>query len=180
MGFRLGFFLGLWIAASLPVSAAEEPTCIYSPNKAFVVAWFDRDTGEPVGETRSVILLQLPHGDKPFSLVTFPRHTLAAWSPDSKHCVIIDAPDNGNTDVWLFTASNAATQSPAIPISPLKPLYEAFHANWDGHHLWRPGISKAVWKDNETLELEASDNNGAYKITISMNTPDKPAIVKVP
>ncbi len=172
--------IGSIAAAILTPLHAEGPTLVYSPDRAFVVAWFDTNIGKPIGETRSVILLQLPAGDKPFSLVTFPRHTLACWSPDSKRCVIIDAPDNGITSTWLFTARKAVVQSDAVPIDPLKPLELAFHENWDGRQLWRPGISKATWKDNDTLVFDAIDNRGEYRITLHMDTLDHPVIERIP
>jgi hypothetical protein len=172
-------FISIAAAILTPLHAGD-PTLVYSPDKAFVVAWFDTDIGKPIGETRSVILLQLPAGDKPFSLVTFPRNTLASWSPDSMRCVIIDAPDNGNTNTWLFTAKKSGTQSDAVPIDPLKPLELAFHHNWDGKHLWRPGISKATWMDNETIVFDARDNRGEYRITLHMDSLDHPVIERIP
>jgi len=176
---KLQSFIGLAIALSA-FAQAENQNLIYSPNKAFVVAWFDTELGEPIGSARSIVLSELPAGNKPFSIVTVPRHTLAAWSSDSKRCVIINAPDNGNTNTWLFTAKKEGPQRDAIPIYPLRPLERTYYRHWDEHQLWRPGISEVVWKDNHTIVFSAADNRGEYKITLQINDLDHPSIDPIP
>jgi len=174
------FFL-LLTFSTIALHAEVKPTLVYSPDKAFVVAWFDTDLGEPVGVTRSIILLQLPHGDTPFSLVTFPRDTRAFWSADSKKCLIIDGPDDAGPNTWLFISKNDAPSQPdAIRIYPLEPLSKAFEKRsgkfW---RKWRNNIVKVFWQDDETLVLHAWDNDGSYDITIKMSDPNNPIIKQV-
>lgn len=161
------------------VSRAEPPVRVLSPDKAFVVAWVDADTGRQAGRTRTITLSQLPHGDALFRLVSFPRYTKAVWSPDSKHCLIMDAPDNGNTNTWLFTVKDPVANSKAVRIEPMKTMEDFFEDHPDGHHLWRPSIWSISWIDNNTVQIQAWDNNGEYKITLKMDAPDKPVIDKI-
>lgn len=175
------FFIILW--AGVPLRAAE-PTYVYSPDKKFVVAWFDSDVIKAFKEsTRSIILQQLPAGDTPFSLVTFPRNTQACWSPDSKKCFIVNAPDNGNVDCWVFIGNDGEIQPHAIPIHPLEKLYKMFAKSIENHpggQVWRPGFYDATWSDNESLRMIVSDNNGKYRISFHASDPDNEVIEKIP
>ena len=142
-----------------------------------MVAWDDQDMGSPVGPIRSILLTQLPHGDTPFSLVTFPRDTRVFWSPDSKKCFIINGPDDGGPRTWLFVAKDSGPQPNAVKIEPLKSIQHEYYAHSD--NLWRGDIVKVAWLDNATLRLDAWDKNGTYKITLKVDAPDKPVIEKL-
>jgi hypothetical protein len=98
------------------------------------------------------------------------------WSPDSKKCLIINAPDDGNVQTWLFVAKDAGPQPNAIEIDPFKSLEKLFLRHGD---LYRYNITKAAWADNRTLTLSAFDNNGVYKITVNIDSPSQPLIHKL-
>jgi hypothetical protein len=170
-------FFTLTVAISV-LSSNAAPTLMYSPDKSFVVAWYDSDMGAPIGQVRSILLKQLPHGDTPFSLVTSPRDTRAFWSPDSKKCLIIDGPDDGGPRTWLFVAKDSGPQPNAIKVEPLKTIQDHFYAH--STDLWRGDIVKVKWLDNKTLSLDAFDNDGSYKMIVKIDAPDKPIISKRP
>ncbi len=172
-------------ATAITLSHAGVPSVLYSPDKAFVFAWFDTDTGAPVGEVRTILLKPLPQGSPVFTLVTYPRDTRAFWSPDSKKCLIINGPDDGGPDTWIFIANRtyeayetSADAPPCtVPIYPLKTLQINYYQNKGD--LWRGNITKVSWADNETLLLRAWDKNGVYNITLKVNALDHPVIQKV-
>ena len=170
-------FTSIIAACALTVSAA--PTLVYSPDKRFAVAWDDGDMGAPIGEIRSILLTEIPYGDRPFSLVTFPRYTRAFWSPDSKKCFIMNAPDDGNVQTWLFVAKDSGPQPDAFEIDPFKSLEKHFEDQDEKARLYRPGITDATWADNRTLKLDALDNNGKYNITLRIDSPNQPVIQKL-
>jgi hypothetical protein len=163
------------LAASSAVSLrADPPHVVYSPDKRFVTEWFDMGSDKSGDSTRSIFLLDLHHGDKPFSLVTFPRDTRAYWSADSKKCLIINGPDDGGPRTWLFIAKDAGAQPAAVAIQPLKSIQDYFYKHTGD--LWRGNITKVAWVDNETVELSAWDQNGHYRIFVKMSAPDQPVV----
>ena len=151
---------------------AEAPHVVFSSDRHFVVEWFDTGTDKSGDETRSIFLLDLHRGDKPFSLVTNPRDTRAFWSADSKKCLILDGPDDGGPNTWLFIAKDTGAQPAAFPIQPLMQIQD-YYFKYTGD-LWRGNITKVTWVDNETLELSAWDRNGHYQIIVKMSAPDQP------
>lgn len=168
------FFTFVIATSTLTMSAA--PTLVYSPDKRFVVAWDDNDMGPPIGEIRSILLTEVPHGGRSFSLVTFPRDTSVFWSSDSKKCLIINGPDDGNVQTWLFVAKDAGPQPNAFEIDPFNSLEKLFYKHGD---LYRYNITKATWADNRTLTLNAFDNDGVYRITVRIDSPNQPLIQKL-
>ena len=132
--------------------------------------------GSPIGEVRSILLTEIPHGEIPFSLVTFPRDTRAFWSLDSKKCFIINGPDDGTVQTWLFVAKEAGTQPGPLKIDPFSSLEKLFYKHGD---LYRHNITQAVWTDNQTLTLNGFDNDGIYRITVRVESPNQPFIHKL-
>jgi hypothetical protein len=169
-------FFTLIIATSTLIVNAS-PTLIYSPDKRFVVAWDDSYMGSPIGEIRSILLREMPHGDTPFSLVTFPRDTRVYWSPDSKKCFIINGPDDGGPQTWLFIAHDSGSQPNAVKIDLLKAIQDQYFAH--SHNIWRGDITQVAWIDNQTLKLNAFDNNGTYTVMVRMDALGKPVIQKL-
>ncbi len=147
-----------------------------------VAFWVDTNPGEQFIEMRSIAVVAVPRGDPVFSLVTFPRYTLAVWNGSSNRCAIMNAPDNGNVFFWLVTLSVkdqwGEKKWKTTEFDPMKSIGEAFDANWDGHHLWRPGVTSMTWQDDQTLIVEAVDNNGAYTITVRTDNLSHPKIQK--
>ena len=72
-------------------------------------------------------------------------------------------------------AKDSGPQPNALEIDPFKPLEEQFN----GHGIYRYNIVNATWADNETLKLDALDNNGTYKITLQIDALNKPIIQKL-
>ncbi len=144
--------------------------------------WVDGDPGKPLGLLRTIGVVPIPRGDPVFSLVTFPRCTQAVWNESSSRCAIMNAPDNGNVYFWMVRQAGKEKWGEAIwkttPFDPMKSLAEAFLAHWDEHRLWRPGVLSMTWQDDQTLIIEAVDNNGAYSLTVSADDLDHPKIEK--
>ena len=89
--------------------------------------------------------------------------------------MIIDAPDNGNVNFWLLERRKSENWQ-TTRITPMDALEKTFLKDWDGHHLWRPGVESAVWLNDRTLKINAVDNKGQYEMTLCVDDLEHPHI----
>ncbi len=174
-------FLLLLLALPLPIRAGQ-PFFVYSPDKKMVAAWVDTPLGKDVAEIRSIVISQVGQNRAvAFSQVSFPRNTQAAWSPDSRKCVLCDAPDNGNVNFWHFVGGKFPGDPWKVTeIHPMESLCLAHEKiQIHGTPLWRPGCLEMTWIDDETIGMLVSDNDGEYRLIVKISDPNNPVITKI-
>ena len=172
----------LSLAVSVLPIRAEEPVFVYSPDKKMVAVWVDTPLGKDVAEIRSIVISQVGQNRAvAFSQVTFPRNTQAVWSPDSRKCLLCDAPDNGNVNFWLFVQGKPPGDPWKVTeIHPMDSLYREHEKKYPGANpLWRPGFLEMTWIDDETIGMLVCDNDGKYHLTVKISDPDHPALTKI-
>lgn len=175
----------------LPALRAEETPGTSAPSKEFreirqspdgksFVAWVDRDFGPPVGEIRSVILRVVSGGGMPFSLVTYPRHTWAAWNSSSTRCVIADAPDNGGPTTWLVVKDSSPDGWSVRKIEPFAALATDYYRQHPGGSPpYRPWYRKIEWISDTQIRFDFTHNNRArHLITFDTDAPNKAPVTK--
>ena len=71
-----------------------------SPDGKWLFAW--RCGDPPARHACNIALSVRAEGKVFFTHDTSPRHIKAVWSSDSSRCVLLDAPDDANSYLWLF------------------------------------------------------------------------------
>jgi len=143
-----------------------------SPDGHYFVGWYDHDAGKPFGLIRPILLRSVSDSHDIFSLVSVPRHTLAAWNPGSSRCLIADAPDNGGPNTWLIYRKQADEWS-SMKLDPFQSLSAEFYKTPHGATLFRPSILKISWNSETTVSFHAYCNLGTYLITVDTKEVDK-------
>ncbi|MEZ0274961.1 MAG: hypothetical protein ACAH88_08655 [Roseimicrobium sp.] len=148
-----------------------------SPDGKYLVAWFDQNVGEPLGDMRSVVLCASDDSAPLFSFVSMPRYTDAAWNPSSNRCIIADAPDNAGPVIWLLVRTGNGSWNPA-EIKPFASLEKEFYSKPPTSTLFRPSLLKIEWLSDTKIRFRGYCNSGTYLMTMDAAEPDKAAEIE--
>ncbi len=166
------------------VSLAEwrnENQACWSPDGRLCVAWFDHDSGEPLGTTRSIALRDPSDPDNTlFSFVGTSRSTQAAWNEKSTACVIANELSWEKTQVWLVAKDDKGQwQSRELKVlAPLEAAYRSSIGDKD-HPGFRAHVEKIEWLEGTQLRFVISANGqdpqlsyaGTYQVSFDTAKP---------
>ncbi len=174
---HLRFFLAplLFALSFARVFAIDDSSVWGSPDRRSFIISTDPDGG---GNGRTITLLDAKLSKIVFSHATAQRYTLASWSPGSNHCVIADAPDNGNVNAWLFIHdSNGRWNAKTVDL--FGRLSEEWKRADHGPSVFRPAILRIEWRTETVVCFHTFCNMGPYDITVNAEKPDSaPRIAK--
>ena len=129
-----------------------------------------------------VIILVVPSMQKPvFYRQTNTRFTEAYWSPDSRHCVITDAPTNAGPEMWLVY-NDGRTKWSTRKFKPFDRLDEQYYETQDRNAIIpvRDGYESFRWLDNHRFEFVILHKLGRYKAEIDSSSKTlKPILTKL-
>ncbi|RBP44456.1 hypothetical protein DES53_104277 [Roseimicrobium gellanilyticum] len=168
----LGFVMTVLAHGGEPVREIR-----HSPDKKYLVAWFDQDVGEPLRDMRSVVLCASDDSAPLFSFVSNPRYTDAAWNASSNLCIIADAPDNGGPVIWLLRMNEKGDWQPEV-LDPFASLSKEFYDIPDRASLFRPSLLKIEWLSETKVRFRGYCNLGTYFMTVDTTMPGKAAEVE--
>jgi len=96
-----------------------------------------------------------------FTHHTSPRYIKAVWSNDSSRCVLLDAPDNANSYLWLFRVKGHEVATEKLDYGKISADIEAAvpAARRQEPAVIRSGIEKIEWPSGSRLQLHIIYNN---------------------
>ena len=137
---------------------------LYSPNQKELIWIKDIDLNE--GTSRRVVsLLTLEQTHALVGFVSEPRHTEVFWNSESTRCAIVDAPDNGNIFVYIFTKSKEAWSMRKV--NPFTDLEKKFYAHFKNKEVvspWRGAVSCIKWLSESKFKITIEDGLGVHEV----------------
>jgi|GEM_PF-2390978 len=119
-----------------------------SPDGAMTIRWEDQT------RDRRTISLLASH-TMVWSTRTFPRYTRAAWRSDSKACVIWNAPDNANTQIWLVRRDGQRIRVSSLSYVSICQAVESARSDLrtEEPKITRSGIQTVRWISSDCIEI---------------------------
>jgi hypothetical protein len=104
------------------------------------------------------------------------------WSADSTRCLLLDAPDNANSYLWLFRVKGSDIAIEKLDYGSISNIIEAAVPAARPHKdaLTRSGIEKIEWPSSSELRLHIIYNNVLVTALVDIARPRLPRIHVVP
>jgi hypothetical protein len=144
----------------------EQVNVLKAPDGTAAICWYD-SIYENV-PCRDIFVIDWYNCTLPLCFITFPRHTGAAWSSDSKKLAIFNAPDNANCDLWIGSLNKGRWSFEKVDISSevISRVFETKQAvSESDRRVLRGGIYALKWS-NDTWEASASYQNQKFVIDV--------------
>ena len=151
-----------------------------SPDGRWLVAWQCGDTREP--DSCSIAFSRRADERVFFSHHTFPRYIKAVWSSDSSRCLVLDAPDNANSNLWLFRVQGREVATEKLDYEKISTAIEAAlpAARRQEPAVTRSGIEKIEWPSSATLRLHITYNNVPVLVHVDVAKTNSPSFRVLP
>lgn len=151
-----------------------------SPDGKWLVASRGPDTRKP--GSCNIALSRRADGKVFFTHRTVPRYIKAVWSSDSSRCLLLDAPDNANSYLWLFRVKGRDITTEKLDYGKISDRIEAAVPKARRHEpdLTRSGIEKIDWSSNSELRMHITYNDVPVLVAVSVAKPHSPAIRVLP
>jgi hypothetical protein len=145
-----------------------------SPDGRWLVASQCGDTRAP--DSCSIALSRRADGKVFFTHHTSPRYTKAVWSSDSSRCVLLDAPDNANSYLWLFRVKGREVATERLDYETISADIEAAVPAARRHEpaVTRSGIEKIEWPSSSRLRLHIIYDNVPVVVVADVAEADTP------
>ena len=168
------FFIAARAFAGLPQFESR------SPDGRWLVASRCEDTAE--ADSCNVMVSRRADGKVFFTHHTFPRYIKAVWSSDSSRCVLLDAPDNANSYLWLFRVKGREVATEKLDYEKISADIEAAVPAARRHEptVTRSGIEKIEWPSSSQLRLHVTYNNVPVVVALDVAKPHSPTISVLP
>jgi hypothetical protein len=171
---RLLPFLTVFVAAGAFAGLPEHKNL--SPDRRWLVVSHCEDSWQP--DSCSIVLSRRADGKVFFTHHTFPRYIKAVWSSDSSRCILLDAPDNANSYLWLFRIKGREVATEKLDYEKITADIEAAvpAARRQESTLSRSGIEKIEWPSSSQLLLHITYNNVPVVVAVDLTKPNSPGI----
>ena len=142
-------------------SLADPPADVSrpSPDGRWIVSWHCKHRWQT--DSCSISLSRQPDGKVFFTHQTNDRYIQAVWSSDSSKCILLDAPYNANSYLWLFRLRERDIDTEILDYNKISKDIEAavpaLRRSEPG--ITRSGIEKIEWRSTSELSLRISYNN---------------------
>jgi hypothetical protein len=184
VGFRKIVIL-IWLITTLVHSgrAALPKTLINStrrsPDGRWEVRWQCQET--PTAKC-NLHFSRVSDGSVVFQHSTFPRFIRALWNRTSTKCLLLDAPDNASTFLWLFRIQKREVAVEKLDYEAIGTEIERTRPEArqrDPHSATRSGIEKIRWDSDSQLRLDVIYNNVHVIVRVDTSNPNRPRITVV-
>jgi hypothetical protein len=117
-----------------------------------------------------------------FTHHTVPRYIKAVWSSDSSRCVLLDAPDNANSYLWLFRVKGREVATEKLDYDRIsRDIETAIPATHRKEpDVTRSGIEKLEWISASELRLHIVYNNTSVVVVADVAEPTSPEFRVLP
>jgi hypothetical protein len=169
----LWFFTAFGVACAFATLPEHESA---SPDGRWLVRSHCGDTSQP--DSCSIVLSRRADGKVFFTHHTFPRYIKATWSSDSSRCILLDAPDNANSYLWLFRVQGRDIATEKLDYAKISARIEAAvpAARRQEPSVTRSGIEKIEWPSSSQLRLHITYNNVPVVVAVDLTKPKSPSI----
>ena len=101
-----------------------------------------------------------------------------SWSSDSSKCVLLDAPDNANSYLWLFRLQGRDIATEKLDYANISNEIESAVPGTRRHEpaVTRSGIEKIEWRSPSELRLHIIYNNVPVVAVIDIAKPQSPKV----
>ena len=174
---RRSLILALIFASALMCSGDPLPHRKWmSPDGKWLVTCDCKGTWPP--DSCSIALSRPSNGRVFFTHHTSDRYIKAVWSADSNRCVLLDAPDNANSYLWLFRVQGRDIATEKLDYEKISERIEAAvpAARRQEPAVTRSGIEKIKWESSAALRLRITYNNVPVLVVIDITKPNSPSI----
>jgi hypothetical protein len=153
--------------AAGPRSSTSRP----SPDGRWRVAWHCAGTWQ--ADSCNIAVSRLSDGKVFFTHHTSDRYIAAVWSADSKMCILLDAPDNTNSYLWLFRVQGRDIATEKLDYEKIGHDIEAAvpAARRQEPGVTRGGFEKIVWSSARELRLHITYNNVPVLVAVDVGEP---------
>jgi hypothetical protein len=147
-----------------------------SPDAAWLVSWHCARTWQP--KSCSVALSRATDGKVFFTHRTSDRYIAAMWSADSTRCLLLDAPDNANSYLWLFRVRGREVATEKLDYEKISERVEAAvpATRRKDPGVTRSGIEKIEWASSAAVRLHITYNNLPVLVVVDVTKPNAPSI----
>jgi hypothetical protein len=169
------FAIVLAVAANAAADAPSQHKSA-SPDRRWVVAWNCKGTWQP--DSCSIALSRASDGKVFFTHQTGDRLIQAVWSSDSSRCVLLDAPDNANSYLWIFRIQGREVAREKLDYDKISADIEAAvpRAHREEPQVTRSGIEKIEWPSPSHLRLHILYNSVPVIVGIDVAVPNSPKV----
>jgi hypothetical protein len=149
-----------------------------SPDSRWKVTWRCQETPTP---KCSVIFSRVSDGRVFFRHSTFPCYIQAVWNRNSTKCLLLDAPDNANTFLWLFQIRNRHATTETLDYEAISAEIEQTRpeARRSEPQVTRSGVEKITWNSDSEVSLHITYNNVSVVVHVDTSKPGRPRITVV-
>jgi hypothetical protein len=147
-----------------------------SPDGRWIVTWHCKRSWQP--DSCSISLSRQPDGKMFFTHQTNDRYIQAVWSNDSSKCVLLDAPDNANSYLWLFRVRGRDIATEKLDYAKICDEIESAIPATRRHEpdAARSGIEKIEWRSASELHLRILYNSVSVFVAADVAKPRFPKI----
>ena len=151
-----------------------------SPDRHWIVSWHCKRTWQP--DSCSISLSRQLDGKVFFTHQTNDRYIQAAWTSDSSECVLLDAPDNANSYLWLFRVNGREVTTETLDYEKISANIEAAvpAARRQEPAVTRSSIEKIEWPSSAALRLHITYNNLSVLVDVDVAKPNSPRFRVLP
>jgi hypothetical protein len=167
-------------ASALTSSGSPSPHHEWtSPDGRWLVACACNGTGP---DSCTIVLSRRSDQKVFFTHHTNDRYIKAVWSSDSTRCVLLDAPDNANSFLWVFHVRRRDISTEKLDYDKISDRIEAAVAAARRREpsITRSGIEKIEWPSSAELRLHIIYNNVPVLVVFTVTKPHSPAIRVLP
>jgi hypothetical protein len=117
-----------------------------------------------------------------FTHQTSDRYIKAVWSSDSSRCILLDAPDNANSYLWLFRVEGREVATEKLDYETITHDIEAAvpATHREEPNLTRSGIETLEWISSSELRLHITYNNTSVVVVADVAEPSSPKFHVLP
>ncbi len=146
-----------------------------SPDGRWEVAWQCQET--PTPKCR-VVFSRVSDARVFFQRSTFPRYIQAVWNRTSTKCLLLDAPDNANTFLWLLRVRPPAATVEKIGDEVIWTEIERARPETRRNEpqVTRLGVQKITWVSHSEVRLHIIYNGVSVVVRIDASKPNRPQI----
>lgn len=161
---KITIALIVMLSAGCLYGAGDSPVEYYSPDGNTLILVSDANLkGGAV--KRIVSVISLMDSSSLAGFVSEPRHTEVYWNIESTRCAVIDAPDKGTIQLYMFSVKKGSWN--IRELKPFTAIEEKFYAHFKQAQVvtpWRGAVANLKWLSEKKLKISVEDGLGVHDV----------------